>query len=859
MTGAEKRHKKQREEEEVRKYHGSMDRFVIGLRTDVSDHGDVAMTDTNFRAEDFESVSDEIQLATQEEVAEVVQVAELQEEQDSIREKIPSHSAAVISELPHPQLAHESVSGVPLVVDKILQLNDPAKWPDSMSDQLRCDIVRMGAIRPIGVTYPRDNKTNRSFRVQFYSRNLSNGETSNREWLIYSVSADSVFCFCCKLFLQSCNERSHLVKDGQRKWHKLSEKLSEHEKSAKHLDCFSQWKELEGRLAKNTAVDGELLQQLRDAKTYWHDVIQRLLAVTQFLASRNIAFRGSNENLGMQNNGNFLGVIELLAKFDGVMGKHVQRARDGRLSDHYLGKDIQNELIDLMATSVKQVIIARIKQARYYSVILDCTRDICHVEQLTCVLRFVSECGDAKEHFLGFIPVTETTGENLTEVLMDTLADFDLSLDDCRGQGYDSGSNMRGKKSGVQSRILEKNPRAFFVPCGCHSWNLVIGDAASSCIRAISLFGTVQRVYTLLSVSPRRWKVLCDTVDITVKPLSETRWECRIESLKALRYQLPLICNVLETVSSDAASVGDSKTHSEAASLCASLQSYDFMVSLVIWYDILFKVNTISKTWQNINIEFDIAMKHVEQFLLWCTEYRDSGMESAECIAKEIAHEMNVAAQFPDAKEKRCKRKRRMFDYEEQDEQVQQPREAFRISFFLTVVDVILQSVRERFEQMKTFQQNFGVLFDIASLRYAQKSDMLQKCKSLASALQFNNECDISCAELCDELSTLSSVVVEKSTAQDVLKFLITRSLTGAYPYTTIALRIFATIPVTVATAERSFSRLKLIKTYLRSTMAQERLNGLAILSIEHDIAAGLDYSDLIRDFSSKKARRVPL
>ncbi|XP_050919588.1 uncharacterized protein LOC127137146 [Lathyrus oleraceus] len=48
--------------------------------------------------------------------------------------------------------------------------------------------------------------------------------------------------------------------------------------------------------------------------------------------------------------------------------------------------------------------------------------------------------------------------------------------------------------------------------------------------------------------------------------------------------------------------------------------------------------------------------------------------------------------------------------------------------------------------------------------------------------------------------------------------------------------RILLTIPVTVASAERSFSKLKLLKTYLRSTMSQERLNGLALIAIENDI-----------------------
>jgi hypothetical protein len=65
------------------------------------------------------------------------------------------------------------------------------------------------------------------------------------------------------------------------------------------------------------------------------------------------------------------------------------------------------------------------------------------------------------------------------------------------------------------------------------------------------------------------------------------------------------------------------------------------------------------------------------------------------------------------------------------------------------------------------------------------------------------------------------------------------------------------TIPVTVASAEKSFSKLKLIKSYLRSTMSQERLNGLAILSIEKKLLENLEYKNLISNFASQKARRL--
>ena len=74
-----------------------------------------------------------------------------------------------------------------------------------------------------------------------------------------------------------------------------------------------------------------------------------------------------------------------------------------------------------------------------------------------------------------------------------------------------------------------------------------------------------------------------------------------------------------------------------------------------------------------------------------------------------------------------------------------------------------------------------------------------------------------------------------------------------------VALRIFLSMPPTVATAERSFSKLKLIKNYLRTTMLQDRLVDLARLSIEHELANSINFDILIQNFARRKARKVPL
>ncbi|CAG9783006.1 unnamed protein product [Diatraea saccharalis] len=101
---------------------------------------------------------------------------------------------------------------------------------------------------------------------------------------------------------------------------------------------------------------------------------------------------------------------------------------------------------------------------------------------------------------------------------------------------------MKGKNVDVQKRILDTNPFAVYVPCGCHSYNLVLCDAAKSSVRSVTLFGVLQRLFTLFSASVHRWKILTDSLGLyAIKKLSDTCWEARISSVKAVRYQISAI------------------------------------------------------------------------------------------------------------------------------------------------------------------------------------------------------------------------------------------------------------------------------------------------------------------------------
>lgn len=58
-----------------------------------------------------------------------------------------------------------------------------------------------------------------------------------------------------------------------------------------------------------------------------------------------------------------------------------------------------------------------------------------------------------------------------------------------------------------------------------------------------------------------------------------------------------------------------------------------------------------------------------------------------------------------------------------------------------------------------------------------------------------------------------------------------------AYPKISVLLQIFATLPVTTSSAERTFSELRLLKTYMRSTMGEERLNGLTSMYVQREVS----------------------
>jgi hypothetical protein len=140
------------------------------------------------------------------------------------------------------------------------------------------------------------------------------------------------------------------------------------------------------------------------------------------------------------------------------------------------------------------------------------------------------------------------------------------------------------------------------------------------------------------------------------------------------------------------------------------------------------------------------------------------------------------------------------------------------------------------------------------SLKALDRADLKGNCIKFVKTFSSDGLSDVDVNDMISELAVLQSTLPDRPiSAMEIFQF-VTEA--DCYPNISIAYRILFTMPVTVASTERTFSKLKLLKNYLRSVMSQERLNGLATLCIEKKLLDEIDIEAIINDFAAANVRR---
>lgn len=420
-----------------------------------------------------------------------------------------------------------------------------------------------------------------------------------------------------------------------------------------------------------------------------------------------------------------------------------------------------------------------------------------------------------------------------------------------------------GVNVGVKTRILQENSRALFVPCACHTMNLAVNDTAKLADNdTFKFFETVQKVFVFFSESPKRWAILqkfAADKKITLKNVSTTRWSSRESATKCLLYNLPAIHAALIEIANAPKAPGERNQSAFMANILAKkIEKFKFICGIVAWHNILSQINIVSKMLQSHSIDISNGLQLIRKVLNFLKTARDSDetidewFEKAKSIRSEIKFEPTAIDHF--ATQNRPNRVQRM--PEEMEDFSEDDKERFKHSFAFRILDAASSKLEERFEQFEELSSAFEFLFDLHS-----KKISLEQCLQLEKKFtsEKDGKKDIDATQLFDEIKSFQ-VLVDDDKKKSPLNFLNkiqSLNLASIYPNLVIALRLFLTLPVTVASAESSFSKLKIIKNYLRTTMSQDRLTNLATISIESELLDSIPQESIIAKFAAAKARKI--
>lgn len=698
-------------------------------------------------------------------------------------------------------------------------------------------------------------KWTRKCNTGMFKRKCKNGDLIDRSWLCFSPSKGRLFCSVCKL-MSSTSSQTQFNTEGFFNWKNSNERLLEHETSKTHLNAFIALKDRSVILGR---IDAELQKQMDQEKFYWKKVLTRLVSVIKFLSKRGLAFRGDNELIGSQSNGNYLGLLELIAEYDEFLKKHIQETGNcGNGNTNYLSSTICEELIKCMGHQVFNTIISRIKKSKYYSISIDSTPDEGHVDQLTIIFRFM-EGPNPVERFLNFLPNQGHKAQEIFDGIMKFFVECNLDIKNCRGQSYDNASTMSGKYNGLQSKIIAENSLATWVPCAAHSLNLVGKAAAECCYFAISFFNFLEEIYVFFTSSTHRYNVLTENLKsnekksnvLVPKRISTTRWSCRTDATKALVQGYPQIKSTLLSFSEDFNELP--KTRHESNGLYKKMCQLETGIYCIFWHEILDRFNATNKTLQAPTLDLNNVVACIKSLKTFIDAQRELFLVYEE-KGKDISDSIDYTV-----RKRNFKNNVRLqpLGYKNSSGVELNPSEKFKIDCFLPVIDQLSTSINQRLKAYEVICNRFGFFGRLYELSY---KELQEAAKQLVTVYKDDLD-ELLCVEIVHFAEFMKLYSKSKPTQMSNEHFmyqtLIEKDVQTAFPNVEVALRIYLVIMVTNCSGERSFSRLKIIQNRLRTSMHEERLNFLSIMSLENDVLDFLSFDEIIKDFAEKKTRKV--
>ncbi|XP_065177014.1 52 kDa repressor of the inhibitor of the protein kinase-like [Sycon ciliatum] len=698
----------------------------------------------------------------------------------------------------------------------------------------------------------------------------------NRSWFdtfpftAYSAVKRGIYCVPCVLFpvTQSTSGRARiLISTPLVNFKDATQELAAHRSLDYHLSSEAKMDSfLKTMRTPGSRIDATISQQAAARVKENRAKLFSIVKCLEFCGRNGLALRGHRDDGDALDDswkqGNFKSLVNFRVEAgDDVLRRHLETAS---VRETYISKTSQNALLSCIGHYVREQIAADVRASGFYAVSADEVADVSNWEQLGVVLRYIKD-GQVLERLAGFVALEKVRGCDIFQAIKTFLADLHVDMTLCRAQAYDGVGAMAGELRGCQALFKDEIPQATYYHSTSHQLNLALSKACSV-PEVLRMVATMKQLGLFFKYSPKKQRAFEEAVDTInrqrkaerkpeiakakFKMLCETRWIERHTAFEDFHDMMEPLSSTLEVISQPALQQDvkwDAKSVTDACGLLRDIRSSEYLIAFHVCRYFFGFTKDIARLLQGSSMDVFTAYTEIADVRECIKSARLNSDERFADIFREAEQSVDKMGADDLRIPRRCATQRHRSNLP-----ATTPEEFWRRSVFVPFADSLLQELKARFNQItETAVSGLCLLPENAVLPCGISEDIVSKLQEafatdLPAAYSLPQEVDRWVRKWKKvEAGNLPKSLADTLSAVDKMSF----------PNISCILKLLLIAPVISASVERANSALAYVKTDLRSSMGQSRLNDLLLLYVHKDIK--LDYNKIVDMFATRAPRRM--
>lgn len=613
--------------------------------------------------------------------------------------------------------------------------------------------------------------------------------------------------------------------------------------------------------------------------------------------------------------GNFIGLAKLMGSSDLALANHIKevqdKARNGRrnamsfLSDSFLESSLRAICGYIIECIVKEIL----RNGGRFGVLMDGSRNITSQERMSVVVRYINDINDIVERTVSFFNAKSTESRALYESLEHSLSNIGLSIANIVGCSFDGAMNMRSAANGVNGHIKDVNPDSIYTWCYSHQFHLSVQNGTGSSQLVNGVLKVAEDSAKIFRASYIRMNIWVDVAKTTLnfnskirlKLIGTTRWSSKQDAIATIMNHGENLFVLLKSLSRVCRLPNlDANTLMNASANLNAWTKYDQIVSAFVLKQVFSSITPttmflqksglnimdaiqelrkcyerLAESKEDLNVSIQMAESFIHKVNMLLGSDEELHLNGFDCkIHLPIAEEKEriivlMTAQFRNFIQQIQNGIKKVYEVTDETKIIYDEmaflnplnKESLSLHKLCTNNNIDETVAIAELEMFKTefvrFQIRRETVCSFFNDTYDDTDDDQNNIDELSMVIEDERDLEELCANrLVTKTHPMHPTQEYACYCQEcIIKYIGTNN-ERRMKYGNIykIYKYIAMLPVTQVQCERDFSKMKLTKTRLRSSLGDETLENLMLISLHSTMFEYLDLNDLLKYMIEKSS-----